>query len=107
MQAHTSLPPESRADLLQLAFNCSCLMTAERALMCVPDTEEEAADDTPGLQDPAVALRLLLTAATRQHAAVVSVLLDTRYPYQQLVDAGTLKAVLMQSSHSRRSPPLS
>jgi hypothetical protein len=67
-QAHITQPAEA-GNLLQLAFNCSDEVIVETALKRLPRTTAAAATDMPALLEPDVARKLLLTAATRQHAA--------------------------------------
>jgi hypothetical protein len=95
-QAQIKLSPQEGADLLQLAINCSRPQTVKAALMHLPATEEAAATHMPALLEPAVARRLLLTAAARQagqDASVVQHMVGLAY-LQQHVDAATLEAML-------------
>jgi hypothetical protein len=93
------MPPEDGANLLQLAFNCSNPLTVDTAFVCLPRTADAAAADMPALLEPDVARKLLLTAATRQHAALLlspsALQYMLRLGYlQQHVDAATLEALL-------------
>uniref|UniRef100_A0A383V733 Uncharacterized protein n=1 Tax=Tetradesmus obliquus TaxID=3088 RepID=A0A383V733_TETOB len=76
------LPPEHTASLLQLAMNCSR-----------PETAAAAARRLPGALEPEFARKLLVTAATRQHAEVVQGMMQ-RAAVLQHVDAPTLEPVL-------------
>jgi hypothetical protein len=65
------------------------------ALQQLPASSSAAAANVPALLDPAVARKLLLTAATRQHVYAVQHLLKLPYMRQHL-DAATLEAMLQQ-----------
>jgi hypothetical protein len=95
LQDSANLPLQGRADLLQLAINCSRPETATAAAvhLAVTIAAAAAASNTPALLESALARKLLLTAVTRQHVAAVKhmVVLDD---LQQYVDAATLEAAI-------------
>jgi hypothetical protein len=98
LQVDATLPDEGAADLLQLALNCSSATAAATAVGHMPATAVSAASLMPALLEPVVAGRLLVTAATRQHAAAVTCMASTtRVEYmQQHIDAATLEAMLVR-----------
>jgi hypothetical protein len=84
MQEFEGLPEEDATALLQLAMNSSNPSTAEAAAHGLPEQLEAAA-----------ARKLLLTAAVRQHTAVIEHVIDLPVTGQH-IDADTLEGMIMQ-----------
>jgi hypothetical protein len=99
VQAHARLPREGAADLLQLALNCSSTTAAATAVRLLPATA--AARRMPELLEPDVARRLLVTAATGQHAAAVHEIMTHRQLayLKEHIDAATLEAMMFELHH--------
>jgi hypothetical protein len=81
------------ADLLQLALNCKARLTIPDVMCNLPVTVAAAEQQMPGLLEPGVACKLLLTAALRQHTAAVMCSLGLLYTRDKL-DVPTLTAAL-------------
>jgi hypothetical protein len=84
-QGQEKPPPSTGVGLLQLAINSSSYSMAEAAAA--------VAVEFPAAHVPDVARKLLLTAATRGHAAAVQILASCT-TVQQYLDAGTVESVL-------------
>jgi hypothetical protein len=95
LQEQTSLPAETAGAVLQLAMNCRNPSTAAAAAYSSRVLTASSARDVPASLQQAVARRLLLTAATRQHTDAVRILLVFPVMQQQL-DAATLEVMLRQ-----------
>jgi hypothetical protein len=78
---------------LQLAVNCSNPATATAAARCLPATTAAAEQQMPGLLEPGVACKLLLTAAMRENVAAVGHMVRLE-SMQQCIDAAALEAML-------------
>jgi hypothetical protein len=89
------LPADTAVAVLQLAMNCSNPAIAAEAAFRIPYSVSSAARDMPTILQPAVARKLLLAAATRQHGAALAYMLTLPAMLQHL-DAATLEAMLMQ-----------
>jgi hypothetical protein len=84
LQDFEGLPEEEAIALLQLAMNCSN-----------PSTAEAAAHRLPEPLETATARQLLLTAAVRQHTAVVEHMISLPVAGQH-IDAETLEGMIAQ-----------
>jgi hypothetical protein len=93
LQDHS--PAETAVAVLQLAMNCSNSATAAAAASRIPLLVASTATDLPAILQPVVARRLLLTAATRQHAEAVACMVALPAIAEHL-DAATLGVMLRQ-----------
>jgi hypothetical protein len=95
-QANIVLPEKGGTELLQLAINSSKGETVEAAMRHLPATAADAMRSMPGLLEPGVACKLLVTAAagrSKQHAQALLCMLKLAY-IKQRVDAAAVEAVL-------------
>jgi hypothetical protein len=95
LQDLNALSAETAGTVLQLAMNCSKPSTAAAAAYSIADATAAAARSLPAILQPAVARRLLLTAATRQHTEAVQQMVALPL-LQQHLDAATLEEMLRQ-----------
>jgi hypothetical protein len=86
---------DNAGSVLQLAMNCSTSSTAAVAASRIPYCADSAAYRMPEILQPAVARRLLLTAATRQHTEAVCGMVALPV-MQQHLDAATLEVMPRQ-----------
>jgi hypothetical protein len=98
-QACLMLPAAHAGGLLQLAMKCSNPWTAAAAASRMPATAAAAAQRMPALLDATTTLKLLLTAATRQHTSALRHMLGLGVMLQHL-DAELLEAMIRQSFSS-------